>query len=179
MNDRERTFRETLDAAEARFHGWRGIPRRSAIVNLLRPVSILDAIPASNPHYEYIRLSLARSSLVLTFQDEPDSRVTEAMETLSFHYLDQLVGMCRSRGVEVLLAANPWEYQVVTGKGDNRLERLLVDRYSGAEGVTVLELTAAFAAHPTPSQLFLPGRDIHWNESGHGLVAERFSACEN
>jgi hypothetical protein len=174
MTEREQLFRETLDRVEAEFHGLRGVPRRSAIVNLVLPVRILDAIPAGSPHYEYIRLSLARWSLVRTFQEEPDSRVTEAMETLLFHYLDQLVGLCRSRGVEVVLAANPWEFQVVTG-GDNRLERLLLDRYSGADGVTVMELTAAFAAHPTPSQLFLPDGDIHWNEKGHALVAERLA----
>jgi hypothetical protein len=176
MTDREQLVRETLDRVEAKFHGWRGIPRRSAIVNLARPVSILGALPASNPHYEYIRLSLARWNLALTFQEEPDSPVTEVMETLLFHYLDQLVGLCRSRGVEVLLAANPWEYQVATGQGDNRLERLLLDRYSGADGVTVQPLTAAFAAHPTPSQLFLAGGDIHWNETGHALVAERLES---
>ncbi len=177
MTDREQLVRATLDRVEAKFHGWQGIVRRSAMVNLVRPVSILDEVPAISPHYQYIRLSLDRWNLVRTFQEEPDSRVTQAMETLMFHYLDQMIGACRSQGVEVVLAANPWEYQVGTGRGDNRLERLLLDRYSRADGVTVLQLTEAFAAHATPSQLFLPDGDIHWSDAGHALVAERLEAA--
>lgn len=175
MTDREEQFREALDRVEAQFRGWRGVFRRS-IVNLVRPVGILESIPADNPHYEYIRLSLARWNLVQTFQREPESRVTEAMERLLFLHLDQMAELCRSRGVEIVLAANPWQYQVTAGPGDNRLERLLLERYSGADGVTVLPLTAAFAAHPTPEELFLPEGDIHWNENGHALVAKRLES---
>jgi hypothetical protein len=56
---------------------------------------------------------------------------------------------------------------------ENRLERLLVERYGKLPGVVVLDLTAAFRADEDPSRLFLdnPSYEVHWNRAGHDLVA--------
>jgi hypothetical protein len=158
-------------------------PRRFALFNLLRPVSLAGAFPKDSRHYPYIHLwNVEYSSLLRQFEVAPGSDVTRRMESLLFRNLDEIVALCRERGVPLLLAANPWEYQVskkphfaqVPGPypRENRLEQIIRDRYRDRPGIRLIALTPAFRADPDPSRLFLhrPATEIHWNREGHALV---------
>ncbi len=160
--------------------------RRFALFNLLRPVSLLAACPKDNRHCRYIRLGYERPFLLRQFEVAPGSDVTRRMESLLFRNLDKIVALCREHGVPLLLAANPWEYQVskkpriipgiheVPGPypRENRLEQIIRDRYRDRAGIHLIALTSAFRADPDPSRLFLdwPANEIHWNREGHALV---------
>lgn len=159
-------------------------PRRFALVNLLRPVSLPAAFPKDSRHYRYVRLwSEEYASLLSQFTLAPESDATRRMESLLFRNLDEIVALCRERGVPLLLAVNPWEYQVskkprnvqrIPGPypRENRLEQIIRDRYRDRAGVHLIALTPHFRAHPDPSRLFIdrPANEIHWNREGHALV---------
>ncbi len=161
-------------------------PRRFALFNLLRPVSLAAAFPKDSRHYRYIHQWHVEYnwSLLRQFEVAPESDATRRMESLLFRNLDEIVAVCREHGVPLLLAANPWEYQVskkplnaqvyVPGPypRENRLEQILRDRYRDRPGVRLVALTPAFRADPDPSRLFLhqPAIEVHWNREGHALV---------
>ncbi len=121
-------------------------PRRFALFNLLRPMSLAAAFPKDSRHYPYIRLWYVEySSLLKQFQVAPGSDVTRKMESLLFRNLDEIVALCREHGVPLLLTANPWEYQVskrphmaqVPGPypRENRLEQIIRDGYRDRAGI--------------------------------------------
>ena len=186
MRDRIAILSATYDRIEAGFAGWRGLARKLAFTNaLFPPPTILEALPPESPHRPYVELSLARARLTRIFDDEPESDLARTMATSVLSNLDETIGLARSGGAHVLLAANPWEDQVSTVPRvarapsaayprDNRLERILAERYGRAQGVTVLGLTAAFRSTPEPSSLFVdePAYEVHWNAEGHALVAQ-------
>ncbi len=161
-------------------------PRRFALFNLLRPVTWAAAFPKDSRHYRYIRLFDERPFLLTQFEVAPGADVTRKMESLLFRNLDEIVALCREHGVLLLLAANPWEYQVakkpriirgiheVPGPypRENRLEQIIRDRYRDRAGIHLISLTPAFREDPDPSRLFLdwPATEIHWNREGHALV---------
>jgi len=185
MRERIAVLGAAYDRMEAGFTGWRGLPRRLALVNaLFPPQALLDTLPADSPHRAYVELSLARSRLTRIFEEAPETSLAQTMTAVLLEHLDESVALAQAAGAGVVLAANPWEDQVSpsprVARGssgpyprENRLERLLVERYGKAPGVVVLDLTAAFRAEPEPSQLFLdvPAHEVHWNRAGHELVA--------
>jgi hypothetical protein len=150
---------------------------------LFPPPALLDVLPAESPHRRYVELSLARIRLNQIFDEEPESTLGRTMSAVLLSYLDETVALATSSGALVAVAANPWEDQVSpaprVARGssgpyprENRLERLLVERYGTAPGVVVLGLTAAFRAEPVPSGLFLddPAYEVHWNRAGHEVT---------
>jgi len=181
----QQTYRRMIEELSTTdFLSWAS-PRRFALVNLLRPVSLAAAFPKDSRHYGYIRLwYVAYESLLRQFEVAPGSDVTRRMESLLFRNLDEIVALCREHGVPLLLAANPWEYQVskkprmaqVPGPypRENRLEQIIRDRYRDRAGVHLIALTPAFRADPDPSRLFLhhPAAEIHWNRRGHAVVEQ-------
>jgi hypothetical protein len=185
MVERERVFTEMYDGMVKDFEGWKGLLRRSAVVNLLDPPSLAASLPAESRYHDYLQLASSRSLLINAFNEEPDEKVTRTMEVLMRRHLDEVVRLCLERRVPLILAANPWEHQVTTAPRvpglhsgpfprDNRLEGLLELAYGDVPGVTVITLTQAFREHRDPASLFLerPRNEIHWSEAGH-VVAER------
>jgi hypothetical protein len=157
--------------------------RGSAIVNLLWPMSLQDYFKPGDRHYRYVKMSLARSALIRTFNTDPGSDESRRMLSLITEHLDQIVSQCRERNVPLFLAANPWEFQsarrprvTLQMSGpfpkDNRLEAILTERYGTMPGVHVIPLTRVFREQDDPSGLFLdfPGHEIHWNAKGHRVV---------
>jgi len=183
MTDRYRVLGNAYSALLQQLDG-RLNPRRLAIYNVLKPLSIVNAFKPGDAHYHYICLAAARTSLVQTFFQEPAAAESRQMEALLTTHIDQIVAMCREHKVPPFLAANPWEAMCspnpqkgVRFRGpfpiENRLERLLNDRYGGLNGVYVIPLTQAFRAEKDPSNLFINiVTEIHWNEEGH-VVVER------
>ncbi len=178
----QQTYRRMIeDLSRTDLSSWVS-PRRFALFNVLRPVSLAAAFPKDSRHYPYIRVWHGEySSLLRQFEVAPGSDVTRRMESLLFRNLDEIVAVCREHSVPLLLEANPWEYQVskkphfaeVPGPypRENRLEQIIGDRYRDRPGIRLIALTPAFRADPDPSRLFLhrPG-EIHWNREGHALV---------
>jgi hypothetical protein len=185
MADREAVFNEIYDQIVEGFSGRRGLLRRLAAINLLDPPSLAASLPDDSRHHRYLQLASSRSLLAHGFNDAPDEKVTRTMEVLMRRHLDEVVRLCLERGVPLILAANPWEYQVSTAprvRGshggpfprDNRLEQLLELAYGDVPGVTVLPLTRPFREHHDPSSLFIehPRNEIHWSVAGHVVVEE-------
>lgn len=171
MEERDRIVGETYDRIAGELSGWRGLARRSAAVNLLvPPETLLEAYPADDRHVRYVELSLARWDLVRLFAESPAHEATKAMEDLVMGHVVEIVDRCDAEAVPVVLAANPWQYQVTAsdeGFTENRLESLLGARFGDRPGVLVLPLTDAFRRHPNPPSLFLHGGEIHWSREGH------------
>lgn len=185
MVERGAFVNEMYDRMVRHMAGWRGLLRRSAMINLLDPLSLAEMLPEDNKHLRYLQLIGSRSQLIHAFNEEPDMKLTRTMEALTRRHLDEVVRLCLERGVPLILAANPWEHQVsmkprVVGPyagpfpRDNRLEQLLERGYGSVPGVAVLPLTQAFREHHDPSSLFMeyPRNEIHWNEAGHVVVEQ-------
>ena len=171
MQDRDRILTRTYDGIESGLRGWKGLARRSAMVNLVvPPPTILEAFPRDNRHYAYVELSLARWELVRLFENDPDHEVTVSMEHRIMRHLDGIVERCRGVGVPLLLAANPWRHHVVPSTAPNRLEHLLEARYAERPEVYLVPLTEAFRRHPDPERLYLGDGEIHWSRAGHAVV---------
>jgi hypothetical protein len=184
MAERKAEVLAAYDDLEAGLGGVRGLPRRLAAVNVLfPPPGLLDVLPEESAHRPYVALSLARTRLRQIFDQEPEARLARTMTATLFLYLDESVRIARSAGALVVLAANPWEDQVSraprVARGtagpyprENRLERLLVERYGRLPGVIVLGLTAELRAASEPSKLFLdePAYEVHWSRAGHEVV---------
>jgi hypothetical protein len=184
MTERTRIIYETYSSLFMQLSGWANL-RRLAIVNLLKPLSLVGAFKPGDKYYRYVSLS-PRSGLIKEFNIEPDSKESQEMLSLLLNHLDQIVTLCREQQVPLFLAANPWEFQsarkpkvtipAVQVPGpypkDNRLETLLTMRYGNLAGVYVIPLTQSFRAHEDPANLFLdnPENEIHWNAKGHILV---------
>jgi hypothetical protein len=190
MTERNAFVNETYDRIVRGFAGWKGLLRRSAMINILDPPSLESSLPEESPHHRYLLLSSSRSMLIHAFNEAPNEKLTRTMETLMRRHLDEVVRLCLERGVPLILAANPWEHQVsmnprVAGlyagpfPRDNRLEQLLERAYGGVPGVAVLPLTQAFREHHDPSSLFMerPRNEIHWNEAGHVVVEQSLRAA--
>jgi hypothetical protein len=181
MKERARAVDDAYGALLEQLGGWLNL-RHFVVFNMLKPLSILSAFKPGDPHYRYVYLSAARTRLIQTFAQEPAVAESRQMEALLTMHLDQIVAMCREAQVPLFLAANPWEAQCSQEpkKGvrflgpfpiENRLERLLNDRYGGLSGVYVVPLTQAFRAHQDPSSLFLKeATEIHWTAEGHGVA---------
>lgn len=171
MQDRDRILARTYDGMESGLRGWKGLIRRSAMVNLVvPPPTILTAFPNESRHYPYVELSLARWELTRLFDRDPDHEVTVSMEHRILRHMDEIVERCSDEGVPLLLAANPWRHHATVATDPNRLERLLATRYGNRSDVQVVPLTEAFRQHPDPDGLYLGGGEIHWSEAGHAEV---------
>jgi len=184
MRERNAVVGAAYDRMEAGLVGVRGLPRRLAVVNALFPQpTLLDTLPIDSSHRPYVELSLARAHLTRIFDEAPETSLARTMTAGLLSHLDETVVLARSAGARVVLAANPWEDQVSASPRvarastgpyprENRLERLLVERYGSGAGIVVLDLTAAFRAEPEPSRLFLdvPAHEVHWNREGHEVV---------
>jgi hypothetical protein len=182
MRDRNAAVNAACLSSLARLAGWEGALRRSVLVNLFWPLSIRSSFPEGSKYGRYVERSLGLSSLLAAFEDNPGSDATVQMERLLDTHLDEIVSLCRERGVPLFLGANPWEYQAsaqprsALAKGpyprENRLEQIIGARYSNAPGVHILPMTAAFRKEPDPASCFMdrPEGEIHWNAAGHELV---------
>ena len=185
MNDRRDQVDEVSDRMLADLSGLTGILRHSVLRNMIGDFSLAARFPEESVHYRYVQASRSAPRLVHAFQAEPGSQVATAMERLLLVHLDEIVELCSSRGVRLILAANPWEFQVSPsprvdgGHPDpyprkNRLAEVLSRHYEGSSFVELLDLTAEMRAAPEPSALFLdePANEIHWSAAGHRRVGE-------
>jgi len=92
--------------------------------------------------------------------------------------MSRLAHFLAERGIPMTLVVYPWPDQIFAGD----LKSLQVSHWknwANLEGVTFINLFPDFVNETAPidvySQSFVPC-DVHWNEDGHRLVADRFLA---
>jgi hypothetical protein len=92
-------------------------------------------------------------------------------------HMDQLLALCREHGIQLTVAVYPWPDQIVTRDLDSRQVRFWRD-WTRERDVAFLNLFPAFINNQQPAgdvtKRHFITNDVHWNESGHRLVAEVF-----
>jgi lysophospholipase L1-like esterase len=90
--------------------------------------------------------------------------------------MTRLNGFLATRGIRLIVAVYPWPEQIFQGDVDNRQPRFW-RRWAAQHGATFLDLFPAFmdkgASLDVYNMYFIPC-DVHWNQNGHKLVAEKF-----
>ncbi len=90
--------------------------------------------------------------------------------------MDALHALLLARGIRLTIAVYPWTDQILAGDRDSR--QVHVWREWAAEKRVGFvdcfpDFLAAGPARDVVKRFFIPG-DIHWNDAGHRLVADRF-----
>jgi hypothetical protein len=98
---------------------------------------------------------------------------------LAEKHMDALVSLAQSRGIRVTLAVYPWPIQMEAGDLESPQVRLWRN-FARRRGADFIDLFPLFMGEGKPydetlSKYFMDG-DVHWNEAGHALVAERVAA---
>jgi len=88
-----------------------------------------------------------------------------------------LAALCRARSIELAVVVYPSPYQIFANDRESR-QATFWRRFCEREGVAFVDLFPVFVDPPRLAplaayqQYFLPD-DVHWNEAGHALVADR------
>ncbi len=193
MSRRRQTIDRTYAAILAELAPGPLSLRDFALYNGLNSPHLLRYLPPADPAAEYVHLARRlRRPLILAFNQGVRTPQLERARQLLVEHLDEIAALCEQARVPLVLAANPWEYQVAASPGgmsrvsglparlpcENRLESLLAEHFAARGKVAVLGLTRAFRAYPEPARLFLheSPNEIHWGPAGHRLVADEVRA---
>lgn len=95
--------------------------------------------------------------------------------TTSQSYMLKLADLCRSKNIKMVLVVYPWPIHIQTKDIHSRLVQFW-SGFARENNIDLLNLFPLFiTAAPAEEVLrkyFFPG-DIHWNEAGHKLVADK------
>lgn len=99
-------------------------------------------------------------------------------------HMQKLVDLCRAHGIKMTVAVYPWQNEIIFGNRNSRQIRIWRD-FAEANNIGFLNYYPDFFDAPFPgispakvkpsdiiNRYFIPG-DIHWNETGHRLIAQR------
>lgn len=99
-------------------------------------------------------------------------------------HMQLLVDLCKANGIKITVAVYPWINEIVQGNNDSRQIHIWHD-FSDRNNIDFINYYPDFfnatlpnvqPAQMTPyhivNQYFIPG-DIHWNENGHRLIADK------
>jgi lysophospholipase L1-like esterase len=92
-------------------------------------------------------------------------------------HMAALAAFCRERGIELAVAVYPSPYQIFANEREGR-QVVFWRTFCERERLPFVDLFPLFVdpaqrtADATYDRYFLPG-DVHWNEAGHALVADR------
>jgi hypothetical protein len=99
-------------------------------------------------------------------------------------HMQKLVDLCRARGIAITIAVYPWQNEIYFGNRNSKQLRIWRE-FSERNNIGFINYYPDFfdAQFPNitrskvPPQLivnsfFIPG-DIHWNEAGHRLIADK------
>ncbi len=99
----------------------------------------------------------------------------EGLANAAIH-MDQLLALCRERGIRLTVAVYPWPDQIVTRDLDSRQVRFWRE-WCTARDVAFLDLFPEFIDGTPAAEVLARDfitNDVHWNEAGHRRVAEAF-----
>ncbi len=89
--------------------------------------------------------------------------------------MDALAALVASRGIKLTVAVYPWPDQILT-RDRASLQARFWQGWADAHGVPLIDFVPVFITDEPPRETirryFIAG-DVHWNEAGHRLVAER------
>ncbi len=90
--------------------------------------------------------------------------------------IDRLLGIVRKHGIDLIVVVYPWPDQIINRDLNSR-QVSFWQAWAKERNVQFVNLFPAFISdkdgEATIREYFFPG-DVHWNESGHRLVAESF-----
>lgn len=103
---------------------------------------------------------------------------------LAERHMQKLVDLCRTHGIKMTIAVYPWQNEIIFGNRNSKQIRIWRD-FAEANHIGFINyypdfFDAHFPGIPRSqvkpydiiNRYFIPG-DIHWNENGHRLIAER------
>ena len=89
--------------------------------------------------------------------------------------MDALAALVAARGIRLTVAVYPWPDQILT-RDRASLQARFWQGWADAHGVPLIDFFPVFVTDEPPRETvrryFIAG-DVHWNEAGHRLVAER------
>ena len=89
--------------------------------------------------------------------------------------MDALADLVAARGIRLTVAVYPWPDQILM-RDRASLQARFWKSWADAHGVPLVDYFPVFVGEEPPRETvrryFIPG-DVHWNETGHRLVAER------
>lgn len=103
---------------------------------------------------------------------------------LAEKYMQKLVDLCKAHNITVTVAVYPWQSEIYFGNRNSKQVRIWRD-FSEKNSIKFINYYPDFFDAPFPgtpnsdftpqhivNKFFIPG-DIHWNEAGHRLIAEK------
>jgi lysophospholipase L1-like esterase len=103
---------------------------------------------------------------------------------LAEKHIQLLTDLCKAHNIKMTIAVYPWQNELYFGNRNSRQVQIWRD-FSDRNGINFISYYPDFFNAPipgtpyskvTPHQIvenyFIPG-DIHWNENGHRLIAEK------
>lgn len=94
---------------------------------------------------------------------------------ISENYMQKLVKLCKKNTIRVTLAVYPW-YHLIGEKDLHSRMVVFWERFAKEQNIAFLNYFPDFITGAPAAQIidryFLPD-DIHWNEEGHRLIAEK------
>ena len=145
---------------------------KQAIEKMSEKVRIVDARGkwTLNQHfYDTYRLNIKEENV----KKWADKGIAHAEENMQ-----KLVNLCKARNIALTIVVYPWDAQIYARDLPSKQE-LIWRAFARKNGIGFMDLFPVFinneSAEAIFSKYFLPG-DLHWNASGHALVAREVLA---
>lgn len=158
------------------------LPARIRIKKILKDNSILirfgdlvkDTLVANFVTEKRLATGMARA--LWTMDDGLFASYGEKGLRRASENMDRLLDVVRKYGITLIVVVYPWPDQIINRDLNSR-QVTFWQAWAKGRNVQFVNLFPAFISDPdgetTIRKYFIPS-DIHWNESGHRLVAERF-----
>ncbi|NQV20777.1 MAG: SGNH/GDSL hydrolase family protein [Rhodospirillales bacterium] len=148
--------------------------------NLTHVNSCLDAISPKSDHTGldagFFRAALDNPRSQWTWNETEYENWGKRGLDLAAINMTQLKGLLDAHGIPLIVAVYPWPEQIFERETNSRQSRFW-RRWAAGNGADFLDLFPAFMKEADPlatyTEYFVPC-DVHWNATGHRLVAERF-----
>jgi hypothetical protein len=103
---------------------------------------------------------------------------------LAEKHMQMLVDLCKAHGIKMTVAVYPWQNEIYFGNRNSKQVRIWRD-FSESNSINFINYYPDFFDAPFPdipaskvtpqhivNKYFIPG-DVHWNEDGHRLIANK------
>jgi lysophospholipase L1-like esterase len=173
-NVRSRPVRRVQELAADQQHGGRGFYRFPRLKKFLDRNSLLWS-------HAYVALERLfpmegnRAGLWTVHDEEFEAYGREGLE-LARENMDRLADLLRRNGIALTVAVYPWPDQIRHRDLQSK-QVTFWSEWAAAHGAGFIDHFPQFIdglpAADVLDRYFIPG-DVHWNEDGHRLIAERF-----
>ncbi len=88
--------------------------------------------------------------------------------------MDKLYRLCKDHGIKLTVAVYPWPHQIKARDIDSK-QVAVWKKFTQDRGLAFIDYFPDFIGSSSPDSIiqkyFIKG-DVHWNEAGHGLIAQ-------